>query len=683
MKKLIIAEKPSVAKDIASVLGVNWQDGVYENDQLIISNCIGHLIELDVPELKEQGVKLPILPKKFDLSVKPQTKTQFNVLSQLMKRPDVGVVINACDAGREGELIFRWVYEKIGATKPMERMWLQSMTDDAINYAFEHRTLSKMYDALADAAKCRAESDWLYGINGSRVVKSAVGRVMTPTLAMVTDRFLANKNFIPKTFYEVVGTFKVKNGTYEGKLQTAEKGDLKLDDKREAENQVAYFTKLVASQSPSITEETTLSKKQPPLLFHLTSLQQVANKQFGLSASETLTIAQALYEKHKMITYPRTDADALPTDYVEKVKSTLLKLVTAYAAIKPILEQDSVKVNNTRIFNNSKISDHFAIIPTGILTDALSEKEELIYDLIVKRFIAAFYPSAEYLKTVRYTTFSEGNFKSTGSVLKNAGWLAVYNNQDDDVSDPKLPLLQDNEKTPLSCVFNVNEGVTKPPALYTEATLLKAMETAGKHIEDEAIATALKDKGLGTPATRAAIIEKLKTSKNGAYIKQDKKSLIPTEKGIQLIATLRDHYPAITSAELTGEWESKLKTVEKGGQSRNDFMREIEQEVFNFVKAFKDLPPASSNLYASIGKCPVCGGADLINRKFSHFCGNCEFNLNKQISGLTLKDKDIKELLSTGKTKKLKGFKSKAGKVFEAVLTINKIDKKVEFDFGK
>ncbi|CAM5186573.1 DNA topoisomerase III [Oligella ureolytica] len=476
MKTLIIAEKPSVARDIAAALGLSGM----ESNEIVISHCIGHLVRLNVPEAVPSA-PLPIIPNEFKLVVIDKVKEQYKKLETLMKRNDISTIVNACDAGREGELIFRLVYNKANCKKPIERMWLQSMTKQAIQTAWQSRQSGNKYDALYDAAISRSEADWLYGINGSRSVKSAIGRVMTPTLAMITNRFLDNKNFVPKTFYQIIGTFKVKNGTYEGKMQANEDVDLKLDNKADAEAIIAAFADC---EVQSVDEVTTPQRKLPPMLFHLTSLQQVANKQYGLSASETLQIAQALYEKHKVITYPRTDADALPTDYVDTVKTTLSQLSKITTHAKTPITENWIN-GNSRVFNDAKISDHFAIVPTGTIPNELTQNEQIIYDLIVKRFIAVFYPAAEYLQTVRHTTLREGFFKSTGRILKSSGWLAVYGGTDEEEdNEPKLPLLMENEK-PVKESIRIHEGQTKPPALFTEATLLKAMEMAGKEIDDE------------------------------------------------------------------------------------------------------------------------------------------------------------------------------------------------------
>lgn len=671
MKALIIAEKPSVARDIAAALGVG---SAMENDNLVISHCIGHLVQLTYP--LEQNQALPILPKEFDLKVIDTVKDQFKKLAALMKRPDVQTIINACDAGREGELIFRLVYDLVKTEKPIERMWLQSMTPEAIKTAYTSRKQGIQYQSLYDAARSRSEADWLYGINGSRAVKSAVGRVMTPTLAMVVERYEANTNFTPQTFYEVIANFAVTSGTYQGKLSKENK-DVRFSSKEKAESIVERFK----TTDPCKIEETKeLKKKLPPLLFHLTGLQQEANRQFGYSAAETLAITQALYEKHKTVTYPRTDSNALPSDYLDTASQTLKSLVTAFPAASTIIENNWLQLDK-RIFNDAMISDHFAIVPTGKSPSALTEAEQNIYDLIVKRFIAVFYPAAEYEHTSRITHVDQALFKTTGNVLTKPGWLTVYGGIDksDDGKDQLLTPVNAGELAKL-LEISVKAGKTKPPALFNEATLLKAMETAGKEIDNEELALVLKGKGIGTPATRAAIIEKLKqATKAEPYLKLVKKSLVPTERGLKLIQYLRQAAPTIISPELTGEWEYKLGMVERGQLTRTNFMLEINQAVYDLVSSLPQYSnPASVS--KSLGQCPVCKQADLVDRKFSYMC-ECGFKINKEISGYTLKDKDIEAIIQNGKTHKIQSFKSKAGKDFSAVLAVDSDSKKLAFKF--
>lgn len=676
MKTLIIAEKPSVARDIAQALGIT--KGM-ENDELVISHCIGHLVELHVPEAQERNAPLPIIPATFNLAVKEAVKEQYQALKKLMERSDITTIVNACDAGREGELIFRLVYDKANCTKPVERMWLQSMTTGAIVSAWQNRKSGVHYQTLYEAAKSRSEADWLYGINGSRAVKSAVGRVMTPTLAMVVDRYKANKHFQGSTFYEVVATCAAQAGQYMGKWIDETEKEAKLTDKAQAQ---AIVDKLKSPNTITVTDDIKPKQKLPPLLFHLSSLQQVANSKYGYSAADTLAIAQTLYERHKVITYPRTDANALPEDYLETAQSVLTRLGDAYPAAQVVLDsQWAATATNKRIFNNEKISDHFAIIPTcNVIADgsSLSEKEANVYQLIVNRFIVVFYPAAEYQQTVRITHIDQERFRSTGSVLVDAGWLAVYNGEEEEQEDKSsLVAVGQGEAVALQSI-SVATGKTKPPALFTEATLLKAMETAGKQVDDEELANALKGKGLGTPATRAAVIEKLKhAGKFGAYMEMKKKALAPTARGLKLIEYLAQKAPSFISPELTGEWEFKLLEVEKGQLGRDSFMQQVNQAVHDLVTALASAPSPLSTV-TTVGSCPVCQTKQLRDRKFSYMC-ECGFRINKEYAKHKLTKAQLTALINKGRTVKIDKFVSKAGKEFSATLKI--VDSKVSFEF--
>ena len=678
-KTLIIAEKPSVARDIATALGLGK---AMEDDNLVISHCVGHLVELFVPEA-DNNYELPIIPKQFSLAVKEPVKAQYATLEKLLARSDISHVVNACDAGREGELIFRLVYEKANCQKTMQRMWLQSMTQQAIQTAWQDRKNGQDYNALAAAARCRAESDWLFGINGSRAVKSSIGRVMTPTLALVVDRYEANKNFVPQSFYEIVGTFDATAGSYKGKwIDTTNDGEEQASRFQDKSKALAIINGLVNKHPSAVNETVTAKAKPAPLLFHLTSLQQEANRVFGYSASRTLELAQALYERHKVLTYPRTDADALPSDYVSTATNVLQQLTQSYESIvKPILDNSWITPNK-RIFNDSKISDHFAIIPTGVISNTLTNDEQNIFELVAKRFIAIFYPDAQFENTVRLTKLDGHTFKSTGRVLKSQGWLSVYGGVDDeDDKEPSLVAVQPNESIKTN-KLEVTTGKTKPPALFTEATLLKAMETAGKQIDDEELASAMKDKGLGTPATRAAMIEKLKhEGKHGAYMSLDKKALVPTERGLTLITYLKQASPQFVSPTLTGEWEHQLKQMEKGHIGREEFMKSINQSVHDFIDAIKQNPPASTQ--EALGDCPVCKTGKIYTSKYSYMCGNCSFKFSKEICAYVLSPKDVSGLIESGKTNSIDGFVStKTQKKFTATLKVVPENSKVIFDFS-
>src|SRR3954454_24212989 len=506
-KKLIIAEKPSVAADISRALGGFTRKGDYfESDRYVLSSAVGHLLELVVPE--EHDVKrgkwsfknLPVIPPHFGLAPLEKSEQRLNLLLRLMKRKDVGSLVNACDAGREGELIFRYLVQHAKANKPIERLWLQSMTQQAIRDGFSKLRADKELLPLADAAKSRSEADWLVGINGTRAMTAfnskeggfyltTVGRVQTPTLAILVEREDKIRAFTARDYWEVHARFGAKGGEYAGRWFDAE---FKKDDDAERKPERMWDAKRAVAIAAACkgkkgvaTEETKPATQLSPLLFDLTSLQREANGRFGFPARMTLSLAQALYEKHKVLTYPRTDSRALPEDYLPTVKDTLKTLgeTTAFSAFaRQILKQGWAKPNK-RIFDNSKISDHFAIIPTLQTPKHLNEAEQKLYDMVVRRFLAVFYPAAEFLQTTRITRVDEHHFKTEGRVLRNPGWLAVYGRAVGEESQ-NLPVIEPNEKVP---VLEASEQAaqTKPPPRYTEATLLSAMEGAGKLVEDD------------------------------------------------------------------------------------------------------------------------------------------------------------------------------------------------------
>ena len=699
-KTLIVAEKPSVAADIAKALGVSRTNGTFENDEVVISNCRGHLVEIFSPLAESYGTPLPIIPEKFMLRTTPGTAEQFKVVKSLMMRPDIAVVANACDAGREGEAIFRLVYEHAGCKKPMERMWLQSMTNAAIKTAWKDRKPGSHYNNLADASRCRAEADWEVGINGSRAARKAVGRVMTPTLALVYDRFVANRDFVPKDYFEIHGKFMAQAGEYKGRwLATGasaegdEDSGSRITDKAKAQSIVDKCKGVAPS---SVTDNTKPTRSAPPFLYDLTTLQREANKRFKLSAKKTLEIAQNLYEKHKATSYPRTDASALPEDYVPKAAS-IVKEIGAIAAYAP--HADRITSNNwvkpsKRIFNDAKISDHFAIIPTGVIPHDLAPDEQKIYDMVCRRFLAIFHPDAEYLSTTRTTIVAGESFRSSGRVLKSSGWLDVYGGKGaDEDKTPSLALVAPGEQVK-NVAITLESLKTKAPALYTEATLLSAMESAGKALDDEDLADAMKERGLGTPATRAATIEKLlvaSKTKAGTpiepYMNREGKEqyLVPSARGIDIIEYLRKACPSLTSPVLTGEWEFKLHLMEKGKHPRAEFMAGIAGFVTEMVKTVQR-PGGAGGVDNSPdqplpGICPSCKKESLqINgRKCS--CLGCSFELWRTIAGKQLSLKQMSDLLRDGELPLMDGFLSKTKKPFSAGLKFNQETAKVEFVF--
>ena len=715
-KTLIIAEKPSVANDIAKTLGgFTKHDEYFESDEYVLSSAVGHLLEIAVPE--EFDVKrgkwsfahLPMIPPYFALNPIAKTEARLKVLNKLIKRKDVTTLINACDAGREGELIFRLIAQNAKAKQPVKRLWLQSMTPGAIRDGFSHLRSDEEMLPLADAARCRSEADWLIGINGTRAMTAfnskeggfyltTVGRVQTPTLSIVVEREDKIKKFVPRDFWEVRAEFVCAAGIYEGRwLDTKFKKD-ENDPEKRAER---LWSKTAADSIATacrgrqgiVTEESKPTTSMAPGLFDLTSLQREANSRFGFSAKNTLGLAQALYEKHKVLTYPRTDSRHLPEDYIPTVLQALetVKDNSNYHQFaKQIIDKGWVKPNK-RIFDNTKISDHFAIIPTTIAPKNLSEPEQKLYDLVTRRFMAVFFPPAEFQVTTRYTEVSGHQFKTEGKVMTNPGWLAIYGKEASTDADKEsngngnLVPVAKGEKVQTESV-SANGLVTKPPARYTEATLLSAMEGAGKLIDDDELRDAMAGKGLGTPATRAATIEGLLTER---YLIREGRELIPTAKASQLMTLLKGlGVNELTAPELTGEWEYKLSQMEKGKISREEFMREIAQMTQIIVKRAKeydnDTIPGD---YATLETpCPNCSGVVKENyRRFA--CTKCEFSMSKTPGSRQFEIAEVEQLLKDRTIGPLQGFRSKMGRPFAAILRIVRDEEiknfKLEFDFGQ
>jgi DNA topoisomerase-3 len=702
-KELIIAEKPSVANDIARALGGFTKHGEYfESRDYVLSSAVGHLLELRASEEHDPRSgrwtfkHLPVIPPRFELVPIEKSESRLNVLLRLLKRKDVSGIINACDAGREGELIFRYIMQHAKLRKPIQRLWLQSMTQGAIREGFESLRPDREMLALADAAKSRSEADWLVGINGTRAMtafnnkqgeggfyKTTVGRVQTPTLAILVEREERIQSFKPRDYWEVHARFGAKAGEYPGRW--FDPGFKKDDDGERRTERIwdaAAASAIVDACRDGqgiVTEETRPTTQLSPLLFDLTSLQREANGRVGFSARTTLSIAQALYERHKVLTYPRTDARALPEDYVPTVKKTLeiLGAAPAYGTLaKNVLKNQWVKLNK-RIFDNTKISDHFAIIPTVQAPKHLNEVEQKLYDLVVRRFLAVFYPAAEFLQTTRITTVAEHQFKTEGKVLQQPGWLAVYGRAGQEENE-NLPPVTPNERVAVVEVA-AQANQTKPPARYTEATLLSAMEGAGKLVEDDELRAAMEAKGLGTPATRASIIEGLIYE---GYIHRNGRELVPTPKGFSLLFALK-HFGVteITSPELTGDWEHKLKLMEAAKLPRAEFMDHIEQVTRDLVERIRngDIP---DDAYATVtAPCPKCGGVVQENyRKFQ--CQKCDFSLWKVTAGREWSPEEIAELITKRFIGPLSGFRSRMGKPFSAGVKLND-ELRAEFDFGQ
>ncbi len=709
VKSLIIAEKPSVANDIARVLGgFSKHDDYFESDEYVLSSAVGHLVEIAAPEAydvkrgKWSFANLPVIPPHFDLHPIAKSEPRLKLLARLIKRKDVGTLINACDAGREGELIFRLIAQYTRAKQPVRRLWLQSMTPASIKDGFASLRSDEQMLPLADAARCRSEADWLVGINGTRAMTAfnskgggffltTVGRVQTPTLSIVVEREERIKRFVSRPFWEVRADFVAAAGIYEGRWFDplfkrdeidAERRESRLWSEAAADSIVAACR----GKAGIVTEEAKPSSSMAPGLFDLTSLQREANGRFGFSAKNTLGIAQALYERHKVLTYPRTDSRHLPEDYLGAVKDTIAMLGedAAYRSAAKMISKNQWVKPNKRVFDNTKISDHFAIIPTLQAPKNLSEPEAKLYDLVVKRFLAVFFPAAEYLVTTRITEVVGHHFKTEGKVLINPGWLQVYGKASQD-EDANLVPVAKNER-PLADKVEAVALATRPPARYNEATLLSAMEGAGKLIEDDELREAMAARGLGTPATRAAIIEGLLSEK---YLLREGRELIPTAKAFQLMTLLRGlDVTELTAPELTGEWEFKLGEMERGRISRDEFMREIAQMTQRIVKHAKEYDSDTiPGDYATLKTpCPNCGGVVKENyRRFA--CENCAFSISKIPGSRQFEIEEVETLLRERQLGPLQGFRSKMGRPFAAILKIVADDEtknyKLEFDFGQ
>ncbi len=731
-KSLIIAEKPSVANDLARVLGKDpaigrfeKRDDFFENDRYVISSAVGHLVQQALPttadgkNLPWKFDCLPVIPEEFALEPSEQKggKSRLTLLRKLMKRKDVTELINACDAGREGELIFRYIVQYCGVSKPVRRLWMQSMTDGSIREAFATLRSDEEMRPLADAAYCRSESDWLVGINSTRAMtafnskfggfnKTPVGRVQTPTLALLAEREQEIGDFVSEDYFEVVGTFAVSAGSYLGRW--FDPGFKKSEDKPHARPERIWDRSLADAiagrcegRTASVEEKTKPVKQIAPQLYDLTSLQREANGRFGFSARRTLQLAQALYERHKALTYPRTDSRYLPDDYVGTTLGTLEKIAAASGrsvsdlpghAAKAVADR-MVSGKNRRIFNGAKVSDHFAIIPTGQIPAHLDEAEQKLYDMVARRFIAAFYPQAEFESTTRISTVGEDHFKTEGKILVVPGWLAVYGKTatptapaaqapgEDDEDDSKrgerqIVPVRPGETAGLNRV-ELLEKQTRPPARYNESTLLSAMETAGKRVEDEDLRDAMSERGLGTPATRAAIIEGLLLDK---YITREGRDLFVTTRGMRLVEQLHNmEIGLLTSPEMTGEWEYKLKQMEQGRLDRASFMREIKSLTQNVVETAKNYAQhAVEREWPDFRvACPVCGAPSLGQDDGRYKCRqpDCRFSLPKVVASRPLSAEEATELLTKRFVGPLTGFVNRFRKPFDAALELQE-DKK-------
>jgi DNA topoisomerase-3 len=700
-KTLVIAEKPSVASDLARALGgFKKQGDHFESDRYIIASAIGHLVELalpselDVKRGKWSFANLPIIPDEFELKPIEKTKARFNALKRLIQRKDVDLLINACDAGREGELIFRYLVKLSGSKKPIKRLWLQSMTSESIRSAFQRLRSNEEMIPLAKAAVCRSESDWLVGINGTRAMTAfnnktggfqltPVGRVQTPTLAILAEREQKIHDFKPRTFFEVFADFEVKAGIYRGRWfreDFAKDGDEEARAERIWDKTAAEQIKNRCLGKTGIaTEERKPTTQASPLLYDLTSLQRDANSR-GFSAKRTLQIAQQLYERFKIITYPRTDSRYLPEDYIPTVRSTFRKIDNQFA--RQALDNGWVKPSK-RIFNNAKISDHFAIIPSGQTPHGLDEAQQKVYDMIVRRFIAIFFPAAQFEVTTRITRIAKDAFKSEGKVIKDPGWLAVYGRDAATNEEGGQPLVAISQNEPAKTLdIEITQSETKPPARFNEATLLSAMEGAGKLVEDEELREAMREKGLGTPATRSAIIEGLI---HDGYVARQGRDLIVTAKGTALITLLRGiGVTELCSPEMTGEWEYQLNRMQRGAMKRKEFMAHIKEFTRDIVEKTKNFEgdTVSGDFETLEVKCPKCGGGPFDEDYRTFKCRSCGLIIWKTMAGRLFETAEVEQLLARGRVGPLEGFRSKMGRRFNATVKLGD-DFKQEFDFGE
>jgi DNA topoisomerase-3 len=698
--RLIVAEKPSVGRDIAGVLGGHRRGkGSLAGDGWTVTWALGHLAELAPPDAYGEEYKkwrlesLPILPERFKVRVSNKTREQFQVVKGLMGDSSVTEVVNACDAGREGELIFAYLYGLSRCRKPVLRLWISSLTHEAIRAGFDDLRDGLAMKPLEDAARSRGEADWIVGMNATRAYSVrfgrpgnvlSVGRVQTPTLKLLVDREREIQDFKPEKFWTVHARFSREDSTYDGvwfknkqnRLSEKEKADRIAEKVRDGTGIVRKAQKKTATE-------------KPPLLYDLTELQRNANARFGFTAERTLRAAQALYEEKKLITYPRTSSRYLSKDMVGGLKKRV-EAAGALPELSPfaekLLEKQKLSISK-RIVDDSKVTDHHAIIPTNKEpSDGLPPDEAKVYDLVARRFLAVFFPAARFENTTVVTKVKEETFLSRGRVVLEAGWRALYPDGvggRKEKEPPVLPPIEVGQEWAVVKV-GVKEGETKPPPRYSESALLGAMETAGKLVEDEELRQQMKDSGLGTPATRAATIERL--IKVG-YIERERKILVPTEKGRSLIGLLGES--PLTSADLTARWEERLAKMEKGAERRPDFMSDINRFTTELVEEVRGMEgerlAAPSRDREALGACPKCG-APVVETRKTYGCSawkksGCDFVIWKQVSGKRLSENQARQLLTKGRTGQMKGFKSKAGKPYSAALKLD-AEHRVRLEFA-
>jgi DNA topoisomerase III len=710
-KTLVIAEKPSVGQDLARVLKGPFKkgEGVLEGPEHVVTWAVGHLVQLAEPDEYDPKFKrwrmedLPIVPERFKLVVRDErSRKQMSVVTKQIGREDIAEIVNACDAGREGELIFAYLYEKAKGKKPVQRLWLNSMTSTAMKEALSSLRPAEEFARLEQAARSRSEADWIVGMNATRAATIrlrssfdgavSLGRVQTPTLAIIARREEEIKAFVPEPYWLVDATFEADGKrVYEGRFHEGAKPRIAT-----AEEADAIVADCVGKQGTITKLEKKEQREKAPMLYDLTTLQREANNRYGFSAKRTLAAAQRCYEEHKALTYPRTNSRYLPSDMVAEIKPTaeLVGHNPEYTkGAEYVIGLDLLPL--ARVVNDEKVTDHHAIIPTRSEhnLDKMGADDRRIYDMVTRRFLAVFHPEAVFENTRVETTVGEPGhiFRTRGKLLIVPGWRGVYDEvaadtrpkgEEDEGVDQQLPKLEDGETVdPKEIAAERKE--TKPPRRYSDASLLGAMETAGKLVDDEELREAMKESGIGTPATRAAIIERLITV---GYVERDARALVATEKGLNVIRLLDAHM--LTSPELTGNWEHRLGKIERGEDSREKFMSDIagfaEQTVHKLDETLKDVRIPR----AKLGPCPVCGHEINENRK-GYSCWaredpGCGFVIWKAKAGKTLTVPLARELIKTGYTEKqVTGFRGRSGRSFRAHLAMSQTEEgkwRVEFD---
>ena len=714
-KTLVIAEKPSVGRDLARVLPGPFakHEGYLDGPEHVISWAVGHLVQLAEPDEYDPKFKrwrmadLPIVPEHFKLVVRDErSKKQMSVVTTQLHRDDVADVINACDAGREGELIFAYLYEKAGSDLPVRRLWLSSMTASAMRDAFATLRPASELARLEQAARSRSEADWIVGMNATRAATIrlrssfdgavSLGRVQTPTLAIIARREEEIRAFVPEPYWLVDARFEPSDDParrYDGRFHAGAKPRLATE---------AEALAVVAAVRDGSGEITKVEKREviekPPMLYDLTSLQRDANTRFGFSARRTLGAAQRLYEEHKALTYPRTNSRFLTSDMAGEIKPTA-ELVGARSEYRDaaayVTGLDLLPL--ARVINDAKVTDHHAIIPTRAEhpVDKMDSDDVRVYDLVVRRFLAALHPDAVLENTRVETTVAEQVFRTRGKVLLVPGWRGVYltvaedesavegASEEDEAQDQALPRLEQGEPSRTLEIESLAKE-TKPPRRYTDASLLGAMETAGKLVDDEAVREAMKDSGIGTPATRAAIIERVI---DVGYVERDGRALIATEKGLNVIRLLGEH--ALTSPDLTGQWEQRLGRIERGEEEREQFMRDIAGFAKETIEVLDETLKDVRIPRATLGPCPVCGHEIVENRK-GYSCWaredpGCGFVIWKSKAGKQLPIAVARELIAKGRTERpVTGFRGRSGRSFRARLALMQTPDegkwRVEFD---